>query len=331
MMNEHKIHIAPGDYIADIDEFADGSEPRSRCRYYIEPYGPYQINEVGEANYFAGNSVPYHEHTSGVETFLVDGGAVEVMSRSRKAVARKGDIVHLPPHTPHSIRVLEDDTIWRAFHQGHSLIPRMIDERRLRDNYPDIFNSPQFKQEQREKERRNSNWYDYKTPVCAEVPVSEFPEIRSRDKSLARFSFDKLVLELVVGRWETCGANEVWRLVMGRGCSFAWAPSNAAPLLYDVFDGELLVSLDGMAPFTTKTRDLLHIPKFLGGRITAKEDTLLLDMSCQGRLMSYMDEFNYYRANMPEKLSDEAFLSELMKKHDCYANFGAASVQSGKS
>ena len=320
MINGHRIHIAPDDYIADVDEFADGSEPRSRCRYYIEPYGPFQINEVGEANYFTGNSVPYHEHTTGVETFLVDGGAVEVMSRSRKAIARKGDIVHLPPHTPHSIRILEDDTIWRAFHQGHSLIPRMIDERRLRDNYPDIFNSSEFKQAQREKERR-SNWYDYKTPACVEVPVRDFPEIRTRGKSLAEFAFDKLILQLVVGRWETCGANEVWRLVMKSGCSFAWGPSNTNPLLFDVFDGELSVNVDGMAPFAAKTRDLLHIPKFLGGRITAQKDTMLLDMSCQGHLMSYMDEYNYYRVNMPEKLNDEAFLSGLMLRHDFYTRF----------
>ena len=145
--------------------------------------------------------MPYHVHTTGVETFLVDDGAVEVMSRSRKAIARKGDIVHLPPHTPHSIRILEDGTIWRAFHQGHSLIQRMIDERRLRDMYPEIFNSPVYKQEQREKERRSkSNWFDYKTPVCEETPVRDFPEIRTRDKSLAEFKLDGLVLQLVVGR-----------------------------------------------------------------------------------------------------------------------------------
>ena len=321
MINGQKILIKPDDCIADIDEFADGSEPRSRCRYYIEPYGPYQINEVGEANYFVGNSVPYHVHVAGVETFLVDDGAVEVMSRSRKAVARKGDIVHLPPYTPHSIRILEDDTIWRAFHQGHSLIQRMIDERRLRDMHPEIFNSPVYKQEQLEKERR-SNWYDYKTPVCTEVPVRDFPEIRTPEKSLAEFNLDGLAMQLVVGRWETCGANEVWRLVMKGGRSFAWDPANVHPLLFDVYDGELLVEIDGMEAFTASTRDLLHIPKFLGGRITAQKDALLLDMSCQGYLLSYMDEYNYTRANIPEKLRDAGFISELMKRHDFYARFG---------
>jgi len=46
MTNGHKILIRPDDCIADIDEFADGSEPRSRCRYYIEPYWLYQLQVV---------------------------------------------------------------------------------------------------------------------------------------------------------------------------------------------------------------------------------------------------------------------------------------------
>ena len=109
---------------------------------------------------------------------------------------------------------------------------------------------------------------------------------------------------------------------MKSGRGFSWDPANAHPLLFDVFDGELLVKLDGMDAFTANSRDLLHIPKFLGGQITAQRDTLLLDMSCQGNLMSYMDEYNYTRANTPEKLRDDDFLSELMKRHDFYTRFG---------
>jgi hypothetical protein len=45
MDGNFKIHTNPRDVLADIDEIPDGSEPRSRCRYYIEPYGLYGLNE----------------------------------------------------------------------------------------------------------------------------------------------------------------------------------------------------------------------------------------------------------------------------------------------
>ena len=320
MVDKMRIHIKPTDWLADVDEIADGSEPRSRCRLYIEPYGPHELNEVGEANYYVGNRVPYHEHAGGYETFLVDGGSLEVLSRSRKAIARKGDIVHILPFSPHSIHILEDETIWRAFHQGHSLIPNILAERRIRDMYPEIYNAPNFRDEVLRRER-NSVWYDYRLPECTEVPVAMFPEIRGMDEALAEFDFDKLNLRLRVGRWETGGAKEVWQLRMKAGCSFSWGPTNCFPLLYDVFDGSLEVKIDGLAPFTANTRDLLHVPKFLGGSITALKDTVLLDMGCQGYLMRYLDAVNVIKVREPDKLKDVDFLKSLMRQYDFYVQF----------
>ena len=36
-MNNTRIHITPDDVLANVDEIADGSEPRSRMKYYIVP------------------------------------------------------------------------------------------------------------------------------------------------------------------------------------------------------------------------------------------------------------------------------------------------------
>lgn len=316
--NTARIHIKPDDVLADIDEVPD--EPRSRCLLYIEPYGPFELNEVGEANYFIGNRVPYHEHATAYETFLVDGGALEVMSRSRMAVAKKGDLVHIQPFIPHSIHSLADDTIWRAFHQGHSLIPNMIAERRLQNQYPETFSAPDFRQGAMAQERK-SFWFDYGKPECVEVPVSEFPEIRAFDAALAEFNFDKLNLKLKVGRWETGGAKEVWQLTMGEGCTLSWAEINIFPLLFDVYEGAVEVKLDGMDAFTANTRDLLHIPKYLGGSLTALQDTVLLDMGCQGYFMRFLDELNAVKTREPAKLEEEAFLPALMKKYGYYIRF----------
>lgn len=320
MTNEFRIHIKPTDWLMDHDEIADGSEPRARSRLYIMPFGPYELNEVGEANYFKGNTVPYHEHMHGFETFLLDGGAMEIMCRSRKAVAHKGDLVHLMPYQPHAMHALEDNTIWRSFHQGHSLIPNQRAQRRFRDMYPDIFNAPDFDAEDVLRNSKSIR-YQYRLPECKEVPVREFPEIRTPEFAYAEFDFDQLNLKLKVGRWETGGAKEVWQLTMKKGCRFSWIPINKFDLLYNIYKGSVEVNLDGMAPIIANTRDLLDIPNFFAGSLTALEDTVLLDMGCQGYLMRYLDEVTALRIREPEKLKDAVFLRQLMKRYDFYTQF----------
>jgi hypothetical protein len=44
----------------------------------------------------------------------------------------------------------------------------------------------------------SSVWYDYILPECVEVPVSEFPEIRT-PRSSGQFSLDKLNIKLRLG------------------------------------------------------------------------------------------------------------------------------------
>ena len=123
------------------------------------------------------------------------------------------------------------------------------------------------------------------------------------------------------GLRETGGAKEVWQLRMKSGCHFSWVPNNAFPLLYDIYDGSVEVKLDGMDAFTANTRDLLHIPRFLGGSITALKDTVLLDMGCQGYMMRYLDEVYLLQNREPAKLKDADFLNQLMKKYGFFVQY----------
>ena len=320
-MNNQRIHIRPDDVLADLDEIPDGSEPRSRCKYYIVPYGPYGINEACEANYYVGNRVPYHEHHSGFETFLVDGGALEVMSVSKKAVARKGDIVHIMPYIPHSLHAIEDNSIWRAFHQGMWLTNSMIDERALRDRHWDTAFSPEFRKDK--TMRNDSLWFSYAIPECREVSADEIHNLRPYDFAISEYSFEGITLKLKVGRWETLGAKEVWQIRLSPGYVLSWDEVHPFPHLYDVFSGSVRVTLEGMDPFTAQARDLLHIPQYLAGKIEALDDVVLFDTGCQGFLTRLMDELNVIKTNEPVKLKDVAFIHELMIKNDYHVLFEA--------
>ena len=318
-MDNTRIHIRPDDVLADLDEVADGTEPRSRCKYYIVPYGLHGINEACEANYYTGNRVPYHEHCEGFETFLVDGGAIEIISLSKKATAHKGDIVHITPYTPHSIHALEDNSIWRAFHQNLWLVDRMIDERALRDRHWDAAFTDSFRKDN--NIRHSSTWFDYLLPECENVQSGDIPSLRTYDSAISAYTFDGISLKLKVGRWETQGVKEVWQLQLSQGYSLSWDELHPFTHLYDVYSGSVRVTLEGMEPFTAQPRDLIHIPRFRSGRIESTEPAVLLDVGCQGYLTRLMDELNTYKTKDPAKLKDKAFVRDIMKKNDYHVMF----------
>ena len=313
-----RIHITPEDFLFDMDEFIDGSEPRSRAKLYIEG-DPHGLNEVGDANYFIGNRVLPHEHRNGYETFLIDNGTIEFIQLSKKVKGHKGDLVHIMPFTPHSIHCLEDNSIWRAFHQGLWLFDYGKNDRDFRDRHWDTYFSPEFKAQN--SVRDQSIWFDYGLPESRDVLPEEMPSFRHYDFALAEYSYEGIILKLKVGRWETNGLKEVWQLRLSSRYKFSWNMMHPFPHLYDVFSGSVRVSLEGMEPFIAKTRDLLHIPKFLGGSIEALEDTVLLDTGCQGNLTRFMDELNIYKIKEPKKIKDQTFVKDLMKKNNYYVFF----------
>ena len=315
-----RILVTPDDCILDIDELADGSDPRSRFKLYIET-GPNGLNEVQEAVYFPGNRVPSHEHVnSGVfETFLIEKGAVEILQLSKKARVNKGDMLHIMPFMPHSIHCLEDGTIFRAFHQGLWLTQFTSMDRAFKDRHPEIHQSPEFKKVNAAHDK--SSWFDYILPECRDVSQSEIPSIRPYDFGLAEYSYEGIILKLKVGRWETGGLKEVWQLRLSKGYKISWEVLQPFILLYEVFNGSVRVNIEGMEPFTAKTRDVLNIPKYLSGSIEALEDTVLLDAGCQGYLTRFMDELNIYKVKEPAKLKDKSFVKALMEKNDYHVLF----------
>ena len=317
-MNLSRIHITPNDYLIDMDEYVDRRDPRPRAKLYIEA-GPNGLNEVCDAIYFAGNGNQSHEHVNGFETFLVDDGAIELIQLSKKATTRKGDIVHILPYQPHAIHILEDNSIWRAFHQGLWLFDFMKKKLDFRDRNWDLFFSPEFKAGKAVQDKAVRS--DYGIPECREVSPKELPSIRQYESALAEYSYEGITLKLKVGRWETAGLKEVWQLHLSQGYRLSWDVIHPFTHLYDVFNGSVRVSLQGMEPFTAKTRDLLHIPEFLGGSIEALEDTVLLDAGCQGYLTRFMDELNIYKIKEPLKLKDQSFVKEIMKKNDYHVLF----------
>lgn len=311
-----KMHITPDDYLAKYEEYDDADF--SYVKYFIEPYGSHEINEMSDTHYKEGDEVPYHEHERGYETFLIDGGSVEVTIRGKRTIAHKGDMVHIPPFIPHKFRFLEHNTIWRELFQEIQMNSGMMEHLRVKQFHRDRITDPEYTKENHK--RHKSIWYEVQ-PEPDDVTKYDIPEIRPFDFALAEFSFDHVVLRQKVKRAETAGVKEVWQAVLDSGVRLSWNEENPFPKLFVVYSGQVKVKVDGEKDFVANERDILHIPSYLAGSIETTEDTILLDYNCEGFLFRALEEIKALKVQSPEKLQDSDLVKALLRKHDCHIWF----------
>ncbi len=62
--------------------------------------------------------LPLHKHADHAETFFIIDGVVEFTVDGRKLEAQKGDTLHVPPNTPHSVRCLRPAKMLTLFQPG---------------------------------------------------------------------------------------------------------------------------------------------------------------------------------------------------------------------
>lgn len=310
-----KIHITPEDYLIRIHECYDGKH--NHIDYFIEPYGPYQQNEMSDTVYKDPDScIGYHEHTKGVETFLVDGGRVEIISCGKSAIATKGDMVQVPTGVPHKFRWIDAGTVWREMYQETQMNEDMMALWRHRDFHMDTFD------ESMNGKGNESYWCTF-DPVTVEVPKEAHPLIRPYHAGIQSFQWPGCRLHLKVGRWETKNVKEIWEIEMDQGFQIRWSEMNPYYSLFIVQEGPVEVRLDGEGTFVANTRDILHIPNHIAGEITAKDGkAVLLDYNCEGYLYRAMEELYAMQQQDPRRLEAEA--EEILARHSFYVRGGMA-------
>lgn len=305
----HPIHIDPEkDYLMAFDEYYGGKKTSSK--YYIEPYGPFQHNEMLDTVYVDPNhEMCYHEHEIGAETFLVDGGSVLVEICGKKAVATKGDIIHLPPFVPHKFTWIDAGTIWRELFQETHMAEDCITGLRFKEYNKDGFDMS------KDGQSPDSHYYTW-TPVTEQVSKEEIYHIRPYNSGLVAYQFDGCELRLKVGRWETKGHKEIWQLCMAPNYELSWSHQNPFYSLFIVQEGKVEVRIDGMDKFVAKERDILHIPSHLSGEIVAPEGAVLFDYNCEGFGLRAVEELYSVYAADPQRAAEEA--EAILSKHRCY-------------
>lgn len=302
-----KIHITPDDYLVHFDERFGGK--KSYINYYIAAYGLHQDNEISDTVYEDPADMGYHQHTIGVETFMVDAGSVEIIIRGKKAVATKGDIIQITPGTPHTFVWLEPNTIWREHFMQTQMPYDMLSQVRQRYYHPDTYDLAT------DGQGTEAIWFDFK-PVAVSVPKEQMPEIRPYESGLQVFNFGGIELRQKVGRWELKNVKEIWQYVLQPGFEISWNEFNPNPVLLIVEEGELDCRIDGMEPFVAHTRDILHVPNHLAGEIKARGKVVLFDYNMVGYGLNAAEELLSIKVNEPEKFAES--VEPVLAKHKVF-------------
>lgn len=307
--NFKKIHITPNDYLIRINECYDGKH--NHIDYFIEPYGPYQTNEMSDTIYEDADAlIGYHEHTKGVETFIVDEGRVEVISCGMRAIAEKGDMVQVQTNMPHSFHWIDENTLWREMYQETQMNEDMMALWRHREFHMDTFD------EKMNGIGNESYWAGYK-PETTLISKYVHPLIRPYHEGIQKFRWPGCEVILKVGRWETKNVKEIWEIDMEKGFRLSWNEMNPYYNLFIVQEGPVEVRLDGEGTFTANTRDILHIPNHIAGEITAKEgNAVLFDYNCEGYLYRAMEELFAISVQNPNLLSEKA--EDVLQRNRCF-------------
>lgn len=281
----------------------------------IRPQGDQMINELGDTVYIKGALVPYHDHTKGYETFLIDGGSAEVCINKKKCIIERGDIVHIMPYVHHGYVYLEEGTIWREMFQDMDMYNCVEDKHVIRTYSPEYWEDEEF----RARRYRILGTLYREDPVSTWVEKTEIPAVRPRGWAIRSFQFPGVSFHLKVGRWETDGAKEIWEILPEKGFHVEWNYPHAGNDLFLVMEGAVQVEVDGGESFVAKKRDIINIPPYYKHRFTVLEEgTQLYAYNVQSQFLHIMEQLHADQVRQPEKLEDWTYVSGVLRDNNCW-------------
>ena len=281
----------------------------------IRPQGSRMINELGDTVYIKGATVPYHDHTKGYETFLIDGGSAEICINKKKCIIERGDIVHIVPYVHHGYVYLEEGTIWREMFQDMDMYNCVEDKHVIRTYSPEFWEDEAFKA----RRYRILGTLYRESPVSEWVPKEEIPAVRPRGWAIRSFRLPGLTCGLKVGRWETDGVKEIWELLPEKGFRLDWQIPHAGNKLYLVMEGSVMVEADGGEAFIAKKRDIINIPPYYKHRLTVLEEgTQIYAYNVQAELLHILEQLHADQVRQPERLEDWGYVESVLRQGNCW-------------
>ncbi len=280
---------------------------------FILPRGPHEKDEVSDTIYHKDAIVPYHEHSKGTETFLIARGSVECTIRGRRFIANAGDIIHLPPYTPHGFHFLEEGTIWRELFQEINMAQGIYEKNTVKGNYLELMDDPEFMK----MYRMGHGGIAREQPAPVDVDKHQMHEVRTPEFSFMTYEGNGFTLKQKVGRWECGGVKEVWQADLKKGLKVSFDYPHRNWELYYVAKGKVCFTVEGEEYLATD-ECLVHIPPYHKHTIEVLEDSEVFDYGGETFTMDLLEDYNAIKTNTPEKLNDAEYMTNIFHRHGCY-------------
>ncbi len=295
-------------------DLTDGGET---VHQFTWPEGPMEKNECSDTIYVDGTVTPYHEHTKGVELFLISRGHVTATIRNKRTTVDKGDMILIPPYVGHGFIHYDDGEgmVWRECFQEIDMSGGIERKCRIKEHYGDgLYYEPEFR-----KRYLAANRDIAREPVEPEdVAKEQIYEIRPYAFGFSTYSFGRLTLKQKVGRWETHGVKEVWQMLAGKGVKLSWEDPYGASEIFLIVRGKVHWKvLD--EEFDAAADQYVKIPAYAKHTLEVlEEDTEILHLGCSCLLNDLLEEYTALRIREPERMEQKAETLKLMRKFQCY-------------
>ncbi len=281
---------------------------------FILPRGRRLKDEVSDTIYHAGTEVPYHQHGRGTETFYIARGSVECVIRGKRFIAEAGDMIHIPPYTPHGFKFLEEGTIWRELFQDIDMAQGIYEKNSVNGRHIEFRQDPEFM-----NMYLNDGTEDLtrEPPVAEAVDKNQVHELRSSEFGFVTYEGDGWRLRQKVGRWECDGVKEVWQASLEQGFTVTWDYPNQNWELYYITGGKIRFTVEGKEYLAEKDC-LVHIPPYHVHTMEVLENAELFDYGGETRLLELLEDHASIMKNQPEKLKDQEAMTRFLHKYRCY-------------
>lgn len=114
------------------------------ARMKVAPWESDNVYQVWELVMNTGPLISGHLHRYGWEVFVMIQGAVEFTVGETMQLAKPGDVVLVPPFTPHAMNMLEQDTTCMIYMQNYQFYRAKCEKAILRANEPEKYADPDF-------------------------------------------------------------------------------------------------------------------------------------------------------------------------------------------
>ena len=251
-----------------------------------------------------------HYHVRGYETFFVDSGKLYLYINGQRALAQKGDIVHLMAGQAHGMTFLEE-VKWRGTYHDFETYSEARDVGRVKQYMPELAEDPALAALMPNGEMDSKLLEPF---VYRDVPPEECAAIKNISRPHASYDFPGVSMKVVVERWENGGVKEMVCAILEPGFTAKWVKYPPLKELLFVRKGKVKFTVLGKE-FIADDECVVCIPRFAPHSIEAVEASEVYDLGGQSCWSLFLQNYTSVKTLSPERLTKET-VEALKKKFD---------------